>query len=76
MPALDSRLDLFTDLNEPYYTTYVREDLTSMFANEVNVCTNFLIKYNALSAAMRFAHFALEAQLQLYALSFILNSMF
>jgi len=75
MPALDSRLDLFTDLNEPYYTTYVREDLTSMFADEVNVCMHFLTKYNVLCAAMRFAH-KLKAQLQLYALSFILNSMF
>jgi hypothetical protein len=42
MPTLDSRLDLFTDLNEPYYTTYVREDLTSMFADEVNLHTSYV----------------------------------
>jgi SAM-dependent methyltransferase len=35
LPALDQRLDLFTDLNEPYYATYVREDLTAMLQAEV-----------------------------------------
>ena len=32
MAAAD-RLDNFTDLNEPYYSTYVREDLTGLFAS-------------------------------------------